>query len=191
MPYKTKTSPGARLRRGLALIAAGVICSGCVTQYKVTVEFSPLLRDHFTEYPTIEVDIAAVTDSEADEVKQAGVEKYFSPDSAFRSQLQSQTCFFSREDQAAFVLPSRAPVWRQWRLKNPANILVIASLPQDGAIPPQGDPRYLLVKMKRSYILSRTLTILVEPKKVIQLSRSQAKVKTNKPQATEQWIEER
>ncbi|MDR2500785.1 MAG: hypothetical protein LBD37_06885 [Treponema sp.] len=191
MPDKTKTSPGARLRRHLALIAAGALCSGCVTQYKVTVEFSPLLRDHFTEYPTIEVDIAAVTDGEADEVKQAGVEKYFSPDSGFRSRLQSQTCFFSQEDQAAFVLPSRAPVWRQWRLKNPANILVIASLPQDGAMTPQADPRYLLVKMKRSYILARTLAVLVEPKKIIQLSRSQAKAKTNKPQTAEQWIEER
>jgi len=125
-------------QRLLVFLGIGLVCSGCVSQYKVVVDFSPSLQGYFTNYPTIEVDIAAVTDSEADEVKQAGVEKYFAPDSGMRERLLSQTCFFSREENMSFVLPSRAPVWQSWRLKAPANILVIASLPHDPSMSPGG-----------------------------------------------------
>jgi hypothetical protein len=179
------------LRGLLASLGLALVCSGCVSQYKVVVEFSPALREHFTEYPTIEVDIAAITDGEASEVKQAGVEKYFAPDSGIRERLQSQTCFFSREEQKTFVLPSRAPVWQNWRLKKPANILIIASLPHDPSITPEADPRYLVVKMKGSYIVARTINILVEPKKVLSISRPSSGSKAAGPQGPEQWVESR
>jgi hypothetical protein len=177
--------------RLLVFLCLGLVCSGCVSQYKVVVDFSPSLVGYFTDYPTIEVDIAAVTDSEADEVKQAGVEKYFAPDSGIRERLLSQTCFFSREDNMSFVLPSRAPVWQSWQLKAPANIMVIASLPHDPSMTPASDPRQLLVKMKRSYVFARTLYILVEPRKVIQSTRSRSKSKKEKPETYDQWVEPR
>jgi hypothetical protein len=180
-----------KFRLLLALVCAGFFCAGCVSQYKVVVDFSPDLRGHFTEYPTLEVDIAAVTDGEADEVKQAGVEKYFAPDSGLRERFQSQTCFFSREDAMRFVLPSRAPIWQDWRIKKPANILVIASLPHDSSMSPEADPRQLVVKMKSSYVFARTLYVLVEPKKVVQISRSRAKSQAEDTQAYEQWVEAR
>jgi hypothetical protein len=175
--------------RLLVFLGLGVLCSGCVSQYKVVVEFSPALQGHFNEVPTLEVDIAAITDGEAGEVKQAGVEKYFAPDSGIRERLQSQTCFFSRESNGSFVLPSRAPVWQNWLLKDPANILVIASLPHDPSISPEADPRLLLIKMTRSYIFARTIYILVEPKKIIQISKSSSESKTDEPQVIEQWVE--
>ncbi|MDR3173949.1 MAG: hypothetical protein LBU19_06855, partial [Treponema sp.] len=174
-----------------ALLWAGLLWAGCVSQYKVVVDFSPELRGYFTEYPTLEVDIAAVTDGEAGEVKQAGVEKYFAPDSGFRERLQSQTCFFSREDAARFVLPSRAQIWQDWRIKEPTNILVIASLPHDSSMSPEADPRQLVVKMKNSYVFARTLYVLVEPKKVIQISRSRAESQSEDAQSYEQWVETR
>ena len=175
----------------LLLITIAVLCTGCVTPYKVVVDFSPELKEHFTELPTIEVDIAAVTDSELDEVKQMGVEQYFSPDSGIRDRLQSQTCFFYREAQNTFVLPSRAPVWQQWMLKEPGAILVIASLPHNSSVTPQADPRYLTVKMAKSLVIARTLNILVEPKKVTQLAKAASKTKNKAEPATEQWIETR
>lgn len=177
---------------GVFLVSA-FLCSGCVSQYKVVVDFSPELRDYFTEYPTIEVDIAAVTDSEAGEVKQAGVEQYFAPGAGFRDRLGSQTCFFSREDDVKFVLPSRAPVWKAWLDKGSTNLLVIASLPHDPSMTPQADPRCLVVIMKKSYILARTIYILVEPKKVIQVAKPSAASKSpkNTSRETEQWIEAR
>ena len=168
-----------------------VLCTGCVSQYKVVVGFSTALKDHFTEIPTIEVDIAAVTDGEAAEVKQMGVEKYFDPGSGIRNRLQSQTCFFYREEQNTYVLPSRAPVWQSWQLKEPTNILVIASLPYDPSMTPQADPRYLAVKMARSYVLARTIYILVEPKKIIQVTKA-ASIKGESQSLSEdsgQWVE--
>jgi hypothetical protein len=184
-------------RRFLAIFCAGFLCAGCVSQYKVVVDFSPALRDYFTEYPTIEVDIAAVSDSEAGEVKQAGTEKYFAPDTGLRERLRSQTCFFSREEAARYVLPSRAQIWQEWRLKNPANILVVASLPHDPSMTSEADPRQLVVKMKKSYVFARTLYVLVEPQKVIQISRSRAKSQAEENSqaedtpAYEQWVETR
>ena len=154
---------------------AATFFSGCVNQYKVVVDFSPTLRDHFNEYPTIEVDISAVTDSEADEVKQAGVEKYFAPNSGIRERLQSQTFFFYKEGQNTYMLPSRAPIWKTWLLKKPTNVLVIASLPPDPAMTPQADPRYLMVKMARSFILARNINILVEPKRIFRVTRSSSR----------------
>ncbi|MDR0554226.1 MAG: hypothetical protein LBG76_05435 [Treponema sp.] len=180
--------------KGAVLAVLSMICAGCVSQYKVRMDFSPELQAYFNEIPTIEVDIAAVTAGEADEVKQAGVEKYFAPNSGFRERLQSQTCFFSREDDASFVLPSRAPVWKSWLGKAPSSVLVIASLPHDPSMTPQADPRYLLVKMRRSYILARTINILVEPKQIVRLSKplsKSSKSKKNKVQESEQWVEVR
>ncbi|MDR2480863.1 MAG: hypothetical protein LBD07_01030 [Spirochaetaceae bacterium] len=176
-------------------VFAGIFLSGCVTQYKIVVEFSPELQERFTEYPTIEVDIAAITESEAGEVKQAGIEKYFAPGSSIRSRCQTQTCFFFRENQATFVLPSRAPIWYKWQLKEPTHILVIASLPYTSGTNPDADPRLLVVKMKKSYILARSLYVLVEPQKIIQVSslkssKSKSKSK-NKTQEVEQWVEPR
>jgi len=167
------------------------ILTGCVSQYKVVVGFSPELKGHFTEIPTIEVDIAAVTDSEADEVKQMGVEKYFDPGSGIRNRLQSQTCFFYREEQNTYVLPSRAPVWQIWKLKEPANVLVIASLPHDPSITSQADPRYLAIKIKPSFVLARTIYILVEPKKIIQITRATSKKGETQSLSKDsgQWVE--
>jgi len=179
------------LRVSLLILLFSLFCS-CVSQYKVIVDFSPDIKDYFTEIPTIEVDIAAVTDSEVEEIKQAGVEKYFAPDSGMREKLQSQTCFFYREAQNTFVLPSRAPIWQSWLLKQPTNVLVIASLPHDPSMTPQADPRYVTIKMARSYVLARTINILVEPKKVIRLARAYSKNKNNKAApAAEQWVEAR
>jgi hypothetical protein len=154
------------------LLALAVLLTGCVSQYKVVVKFSPVLQNHFTEYPTIEVDIAAVTDIELGEVKQAGVEKYFAPNSALREQFQSQTCFFFRGEKSTFVLPSRAPIWKTWKLKDPTTMLVIASLPPNSSVTPQADPRYLTVKMAKSYIIARTLNVLVEPERITQVKKS-------------------
>jgi hypothetical protein len=169
-----------------------IFLTQCVSQYKVAVGFSPLLKDYYTEFPTIEVDIVAVTDGEADEIKQAGVEKYFAPGSGIRERLQSQTCYFYREEQKTFVLPSRAPIWLNWKLKKPSYVLIIASLPHDPSMTPQADPRYILVKMAKSYVVARTINILVEPKKILRVTKLSPEAdKDESPAAAGQWIESR
>ena len=168
-----------------------LVLTGCVSQYKVTVNFSPILRDHFVEYPTIEVDIAAVTDGEADEVKQMGVEQYFAPGSGIRQRLQVQTCFFSKEERYTFVLPSRAPVWQTWRLKKPAALLVIASLPHDPSMSAQADPRFLTIPMSRSYIFARSAYIWVEPERIIRVARTASGRSARDSSEAGQWVETR
>ena len=165
--------------------------TGCVSQYKVVVDFSPILRDHFIEYPTIEVDIAAVTEAEADEVKQMGVENYFAPGSGIRSRLQSQTVFFYREELHSFLLPSRAPIWNSWLQKKPDTILVIASLPHDPSMTAQADPRYLTVPMARSYIFARSIYIWVEPKRITRVTRAATKKGDAQSTSSQQWVETR
>ena len=170
-----------------------LIFTSCVSQYKVVVDFSPELRDHFVEYPTIEVDIAAVTDDEADEVKQMGVEQYFAPGSGTREQLQVQTCLFYRDARYTFVLPSRAPIWQTWRLKDPTTLLVIASLPHDPSMSAQADPRLLAITMKRSYILARSMYVWVEPTRITQVARSSGgrESAAGASPASAQWVETR
>ena len=168
-----------------------LLFTGCVSQYKVVVDFSHDLQRHFGEFPTIEVDIAAVTDSEANEVRQMGVEQYFTPNSGIRERLQAQTVFFKLEERGSFVLPSRAPVWQTWQQKDPSEIMVIASLPHDPSMTPQADPRFLFVRMARSYVFARTINILVEPRSIKRLERSGFRRNQDRSQAVQQWVEPR
>ena len=179
------------MRIPLVLMLA-LACTGCVSQYKVVVDFSPELRSHFIQYPTIEVDIAAITDSEADEIKQMGVEEYFAPGSGIRQQLQAQTCFFYREERHSYVLPSRAPIWQSWKLKEPTTVLVIASLPHDSSMSAQADPRVLSVQMARSYVFARSIYVWVEPQRIIRVTRAASKSGSSESATTtRQWIETR
>ena len=176
------------MRMLLALIPAFIL-TGCVSQYKVVVDFSPELQPHFVEFPTIEVDIAALTDAEADEVKQMGVEKYFAPGSGIRQRLNVQTCFFSKEERYTYVLPSRAPVWQTWKQKKPSTLMVIASLPHDPSMSPQADPRLLTVAIAKSFIVARSVYIWVEPKRIIRVTKAAYKKGEKDSPKTEQWIE--
>ena len=171
------------------ILALAFIFTGCVSQYKVVVDFSPVLRTHFHEYPTIEVDIAAITDAEADEIKQMGVENYFAPGSGTRQQLQTQTVFFYREELHSFVLPSRAPVWFSWKQKEPTSILVIASLPHDPSMSEQADPRYLTIPIKKSIVFARSAYIWVEPKRIIRVTRAVSKRGESETTQAAQWVE--
>ena len=178
------------MRIPLILILA-FACTGCVSQYKVVVDFSPDLQDHFNEYPTIEVDIAAVTDDEANEVKQMGVEEYFSPGSGIRQRLQVQTCFFFREERYSYVLPARAPIWRNWKRKKPKTVLIIASLPHDPSMSAQADPRLLTVEISRSFLLARSIYVWVESQRIVRVTGKAHSKDSETATTTRQWIETR
>ena len=164
-----------RLRVIFLLVVFGALCTGCAGTYRVGVEFLPVLRDHFIEYPTIEVDIAAVTEKEADEVRQMGVEKYFAPNSGIRERLHSKTFFFFRDGQHTFTLHSKDPAWKNWLKKKPEYIMVIASLPFDPSMSSQDDSRYMTIKMNKGRWRirgrSQTVNIQVEPGKITPLSQ--------------------
>ncbi|MDR0410279.1 MAG: hypothetical protein LBH18_07805 [Spirochaetaceae bacterium] len=148
--------------------------STCVSQQKVVVGVSGQLAVSYTAYPSIEVDIAAVTDGELAEIKDAGVENYFAPYSGIREKIGAQTMFFSEEQTKPLTLLSRAEIWKSWLEKDPSTLVVIAGLPHDPDMPPPPvpDPRIITVPLKKRLIFASNLYILVEPKKITQVKKA-------------------
>jgi hypothetical protein len=155
--------------------------SACVSQQKVVVGVSGQLAASYAAYPSIEVDIAAVTDGELAEIKDAGVENYFAPGSGIREKIGAQTMFFSEEQTKPLTLPSRAESWKIWLQKDPSTLVVIAGLPHDPGMPPPPapDPRIITIPIKERLIFAPNVFILAEPKKIVQVKKAPVNPKTD------------
>jgi hypothetical protein len=162
-------------------IAGTVFYSGCVSQQKIIVGVSERLAANYTSYPSIEVDIAAVTDGDLAEIKDAGVENYFSPNGGLREKINAQRMFFSEEQTKPLMLASRAEIWKSWLQKDPSNIVVIASLPHNPDIPaaPAPDPRIIVIPIKKRFIFASNLFVLIDPKKIVQVKKAPVNPKTS------------
>ncbi|GHV20356.1 hypothetical protein FACS189494_03960 [Spirochaetia bacterium] len=125
---------------------------------------SPDLKAQFNEYPSIEVDMVALDAAAEAEIKQAGVENYFAPDSGVRSKTGAKTFFFSQEQTKVLTFESRDQAWFKWLRQKPVKLVVIASIPHDPSMAPSPDPRIISISMKPSIIFSKTLNVLIEPK---------------------------
>jgi hypothetical protein len=155
--------------------------TGCVSRQKVVVGVSGQLAVSYTVYPSIEVDIAAVTDGELAEIKDAGVENYFAPDSGVRGKIGAQTMFFSEEQTKPLTLLSRAEIWESWLKKDPSTLVIIADLPHDPSMPPPPapDPRIITIPLKKRLIFASSVYILAEPKKITQVKKAPVNPKTD------------
>jgi hypothetical protein len=147
----------------------------------VVVGVSGQMPVNYSVYPSIEVDIAAVTDEELAEIKDAGVENYFAPNSGIREKLNPQTMFFSEEQTKPLTLPSRTEIWKIWLQKDPSTLVIIAGLPRDPDMPqpPAPDPRILAVPLKKRLIFAPNVYILAEPKKIVQVKKAPLNPKTS------------
>lgn len=155
--------------------------SACVSQQKVVVGVSEQMAASYAVYPSIEVDIAAVTDGDLAEIKNAGVENYFAPNSGIREKIGAQTMFFSEEQTKPLTLPSRAESWKIWLQKDPSTLVVIAGLPHDPemAPAPAPDPRIIAIPLKKRLIFAPNVYILAEPKKIVQVKKAPVNPKTD------------
>jgi hypothetical protein len=127
---------------------------------------SDLLEDRGV-YPSIEVDIAALTDKEVDEIKSLGVESYFSPENTIRRRIEPFTIFFSNEGTMPVTLLFDDIPWKTWMRKKPKTLFIIASLPpeeEEGA-----DGRMLFIPMKRTVLGVQTKYIRIESNKVVEV----------------------
>jgi hypothetical protein len=160
---------------------AALCFSACVSQQKVVVGVSEQMTASYAAYPSIEVDIAAVTDGELAEIKNAGVENYFAPNSGIREKIGAQTMFFSEEQTKPLTLPSRAESWKIWLQKDPSTLVVIAGLPYDPEMPPSPapDPRIITIPLKKRLIFAPNVYILAEPKKIVQVKKAPVNPKTD------------
>jgi hypothetical protein len=135
-----------------ALIAAVTLFfSSCYKHYRITIGLSQTIADYYGIYPSIEVDIAAVPASIADEIKTAGVEAYFAPGSALRTGLSPHTIRFSEEITAPVTLNYRDMEWKTWIKKKPEKLLIIVNLPYSEEMK-AADKRMLTLDIKERFI---------------------------------------
>ena len=162
--------------RGLrwsVLLLAGILSSACVSQQQVIVGISRDLSSNYALYPSIEVDVFAVSEEGFAEIKDAGVETYFAPNSGFREKVNPRILFFSEEQTKPQAIDSRAEIWTLWLEKDPSTLVIIAGLPHDPEMPasPAPDPRILTMPIKKHFVFATKLYVLVEPKKIVQIKK--------------------
>ncbi|MDR3334664.1 MAG: hypothetical protein LBT13_07250 [Treponema sp.] len=150
------------------VFAVSVALSGCATRYNFMAGISGLVEEYYAMYPSIEVDLALVTESETDDIKAAGVEDYFAPDSMIRGKIAPFTMFFSDENTVPVSILPKDEMWFKWMKKKPRNLMLIASLPPE-ADPPSPDPRMLFVPVKKK-VPVQNMYFEIEPKKVSQIA---------------------
>ena len=85
----------------------------------VTAGLSPQLKEYYSIYPSVEVDIAAVTTDEADEIRAQSVENYFAVGNPVRKGLAPHTLSFSSEQTEPRTMKRNAAEWDVWREKKP------------------------------------------------------------------------
>jgi hypothetical protein len=155
---------------GAGLLMLGVV-SGCASsQRQVIVGLSPELEEYYSMYPSIECDVVAVTEEEAEQIKSDGVDKYFTPAGSLRKRLEPFTVFFSQEYTQPEILPYKSNYWDRWfKRKKPVTLVLIANLPHSPDMPQDNDPRVLYIDLKKGGLFVKPVYVEIEPQKITQV----------------------
>jgi hypothetical protein len=155
---------------GLAMLAAMPLSlSSCYKHYLITLGISRTLLDHYGIFPSIEVDITALTSQAADEIKTAGVEGYFAPGSALRAGAAPYTLRFSEEITAPVTLNYRELGWKQWVKRKPEKLVLLVNLPYSADMK-SGDGRILTIDIKERFPQWEDIYFQVEPQRIAELT---------------------
>jgi hypothetical protein len=160
------------------LALAEILClCGCVSTIRSEIWgcVNPELREDSGFIPTVEVDIAALTDEEKSQLQSAGVDGWFDPSNPLRQTTQAAIYYFSMEQNMTFTLAYNSKLWLKWEQKKPTSLAVIASLPPSPDVKPPNDPRILLIPLKKGIGIKR-IFFEVDKLKVIQLPEKPAPV---------------
>lgn len=167
------------MRRGMKLAAVagvaaiGLLSGGCGTspgQYNVPVSMDQGLRDG-GRFPSVEVNIFAVGDSDVSKWEGKSVTEYFSGnDPMWRdNQKRAFVMQFSNEDAGEKVLRKSDPIWQTPEWKGAPHLFIFANIP--GVRPGGGpDPRKVKLSLMRDRWDGDTI--------VVSLERSGVNVKT-------------
>ncbi len=157
------------MMRLIALLAAAA-CTGCYSRPTVTAGLSPQLKEYYSIYPSIEIDIAAVTPEEADEIREQSVENYFAVGNPVRKGLMPYTLSFSAEQTEPQTMKRSASEWDTWLEKKPKKLAVVANLPRKtGKTLPRKDSRILIVDLKTACLWPDSLYFEVKPGNIVQI----------------------
>jgi hypothetical protein len=159
------------------MIAASAL-SGCVISRNIIVGISKDLESYYDIYPSIEFNVAAVTSDEADQIKNGGVDDYFSPGNAIRQSIEPFIAYFSEEYTAPRELRSGSDYWGKWVGKKPEKLVFIVDLPYSPDSP-KDDPRLILVDIKKQFFEPSNIYIEIYPEKIVRVYK-----KPKDPQAS-------
>jgi hypothetical protein len=153
----------------LALVAATLASTSCASNRGVMVGISEGVEAHYGIYPSIEFDVAAVTEDEAGQIKKMGVDGYFSPAEPLRKRLNPFTVYFGEENTVPCVLHARNNLWKTWRKKKPSSLVLIADLPHSPNMPPDDDPRLILIDLEKNIFTPGIIYIEIEAEKIVRI----------------------
>ena len=149
-----------------------VLLSGCATKMTVMAGLSENIKEYYSIYPSVEIDVAAVTEEEADELKKVNADSYFSVGNAMRESLTPYTFMFSAEQTAPQTMKYNVPQWDKWLEKEPEKIAVIANMPLKQNENVKGkDSRILILKMSSGFMHHKKLYVEAQPGSVVQIRK--------------------
>jgi hypothetical protein len=158
---------------GLPVMLTALVVSldSCAINRYVVAGISSDMQKRYGIYPSVELDIAAITEDEAAQIKNAGVDGYFSPNNSLRKRLGPFTVYFNEESTAPGKLHTRDYRWNNWKKKNPSQLVIIADLPHSPDMPKE-DPRMMFIGIKKALFSPSAVYVEVEPDKIIRVYKA-------------------
>ena len=152
------------------LIVFCALLSGCATRMTVLAGLSENIKEYYSIYPSVEIDVAAVTEEEADELKKSNADNYFSVGNAMRESLSPYTFTFSAEQTAPQTMKYNVPQWDKWLEKEPKKVAVIANIPRKTDENAKGkDSRILILDMSSGFMHHKSFYVEAKPGSVVRI----------------------
>ncbi len=150
------------------LTALCALSAGCATKMTVQAGLSESLKEYYSIYPSVEIDIAAVTNEEAEDLKKTNADAYFSVGNPMRESLSPYTLTFFSEQTAPQTMKYNVEIWDKWLEKDPEKIAVIANMP--GKSEEKGkDPRILILNMESGFLNHKKIYVEAKPGSIVRI----------------------
>lgn len=130
---------------------------GCISSASVMVGLSPEIKDYYTQYISVEVDIFAVSSAEASKIQSGGVDDYFDPNTTARERADLCTMVFTETKTAPRELLYYDYMWKKWKESKADTLVIIADLPpktKSGA-----DGRIMIYPIESKFLFPRKIRL--------------------------------
>lgn len=99
------------------------------SKYNITVYFSPDLKEEYGYYPSLELDIVGVNESEKRWLENYKIDTYFEVDNPLRKSLEPYTIHFSSNKEPEQLFSEHEKQWKAWNKKGFTELIVLVNLP--------------------------------------------------------------
>ncbi len=127
-----------------------VILTGCSSLYKYDVQVSPSkeILKAYGNFPSIEVDVAGVSEEEAHLLSSYPLDKYFAPNNSMRRHIAPVTLHFSDLDWQPKIIEGGSAEFKKWKERGATHIVALVNLPFTDEENKSLDPRIYILKIK-------------------------------------------